>query len=116
MTLRATLQSPRAPRNFPAISPTKAAAQEWAVTREAELRSIDGRQGSKTHTVGDVLDDYQRKISPTKRGARWEKLRLDLIGRKKIDGCWVTVRVSMTWKAAPCASRPITSTRRVGPG
>jgi len=65
---------------------TKMLAQEWAVKREAELRSIDGGQGSKTHTVGDVLDDYQRKISPTKRGARWEKLRLDLIGRKKIQG------------------------------
>nr|WP_315596699.1 site-specific integrase [uncultured Cupriavidus sp.] len=65
---------------------SKAAAQDWAVKREAEMRSISGGQGSKTHTVGDVLDDYQRKVSPTKRGARWEMLRLDLIGRKEIDG------------------------------
>lgn len=54
--------------------------------REAELRSIQGGQGSKTHTVGDVLDEYQKSVSPTKRGARWEILRLDLIGRKKIEG------------------------------
>lgn len=64
----------------------KALAQEWAVKREAELRSIDGGMGSKTHTVGDVLDQYQRDVSPTKRGARWEILRLELIGRKLVDG------------------------------
>lgn len=66
--------------------PNKASAQEWADKRQAELRSIDSGHGSKTHTVGDVLDDYQKKISPTKRGERWEKLRLDLIGRKEVDG------------------------------
>lgn len=65
---------------------TKAAAQAWALKRETELRSITGGAGSKTHTVGDALKDYRDKISPTKRGERWEKLRLDLIGRKEIDG------------------------------
>jgi len=65
---------------------TKAQAYAWAVLREAEMRSLDAGQGSKTHTVGDVLDDYQKKVSPTKRGARWEKLRLDVIGRKEIQG------------------------------
>ncbi|APF86941.1 site-specific integrase [Ralstonia solanacearum] len=65
---------------------TKSAAQEWAVRREAELRSIQGGQGSKTHTVGDVLDEYQKAVSPTKRGTRWEILRLELIGRKKVEG------------------------------
>ncbi|MCY0858624.1 tyrosine-type recombinase/integrase [Cupriavidus sp. D39] len=66
--------------------PNKANAQEWADRRQAELRSITSGQGSKTHTVGDVLDDYQKKVSPTKRGKRWEILRLELIGRKEIAG------------------------------
>ncbi|MGO4413309.1 tyrosine-type recombinase/integrase [Cupriavidus sp. KB_39] len=65
---------------------TKAAAQHWAVQREAEMRSISGGHGSKTHTVGDVLDQYQRTVSPTKRGERWEKLRLEVIGRKLVEG------------------------------
>jgi integrase len=65
---------------------TKAEAQAWALKRETELRSIGSGQGSKTHTVGDVLTEYRDKVSPTKRGERWEKLRLDLIGRKKIEG------------------------------
>ncbi|MWL87130.1 site-specific integrase [Cupriavidus sp. SW-Y-13] len=65
---------------------TKAAAQAWAAQRETEIRSIAGGLGSKTCTVGDVLDEYQRSVSPQKRGARWEKLRLEVIGRKKIAG------------------------------
>ncbi|WP_043345677.1 tyrosine-type recombinase/integrase [Cupriavidus basilensis] len=65
---------------------TKAAAQAWAVQREAELRSLADGQGSKTHTVGDVLDRYQREVSPQKRGKRWEIYRLELIGNKEIDG------------------------------
>jgi integrase len=65
---------------------TKAAAVAWAAKREDQLRSITGGAGSKTHTVGDVLKEYRDKVSPTKRGEKWEKLRLDLIGTKKIDG------------------------------
>lgn len=65
---------------------TKAAAQAWAVHREAEIRSIAGGLGSKTHTVGDVLDQYEKDVSPSKRGARWEMLRLRLIGERKVEG------------------------------
>lgn len=65
---------------------TKAEAQAWASKRETDINSIESGQGSKTHTVGDVLDEYQKKVSPKKRGARWEILRLELIGRKEIDG------------------------------
>lgn len=65
---------------------TKSEAQQWASKRETELRSITSGAGSKTHTVGDALKEYRDKVSPTKRGERWEKLRLDLIGRKKVDG------------------------------
>ncbi|EHP40301.1 integrase/recombinase [Cupriavidus basilensis OR16] len=64
---------------------TKAAAQAWAVQREAELRSLADGQGSKTHTVGDVLDRYQREVSRQKRGKRWEIYRLELIGKREID-------------------------------
>lgn len=65
---------------------TKAAATDWAVRREAEMRSISEGVGSKTHTVGDVLKEYEKRVSPTKRGARWEKLRLAIIGDVEIDG------------------------------
>ncbi|VVD64383.1 site-specific integrase [Pandoraea pneumonica] len=65
---------------------TKAAAQAWCAQRETEMRSIASGSGSKTLTVGDVLKEYELKVSPTKRGARWEKLRLPLIGSKVVNG------------------------------
>src|SRR5450830_1484586 len=65
---------------------TKALASDWAVKREAEMRSITSGAGSKTHTVGDALRQYAKDVSPKKKGARWEILRLDVIGRKIIDG------------------------------
>lgn len=65
---------------------TKAEAVAWAAKREDQIRSITGGAGSKTHTIGDALMEYRDKVSPTKRGEKWEKLRLDLIGAKKIDG------------------------------
>lgn len=65
---------------------TKAEARAWASQRETELRSLSSGAGSKTHTVADMLKDYRDKVSPTKRGERWEVLRLDLIGRKEING------------------------------
>lgn len=65
---------------------TKAEAQAWAAKRETEIRSLADGHGSKTHTVGDVLDTYQKDVSPKKRGSRWEIIRLELIGRKDIEG------------------------------
>lgn len=54
---------------------TKAEAQEWAVDTERELRARVGGV-SLTHTVKDVFDRYAEEVSPHKRGARWELLRL----------------------------------------
>lgn len=65
---------------------TRAAAMAWSSQRETELRSIASGAGSKTLTVGDVLKEYELKVTPTKRGARWERLRLPLIGSKEIGG------------------------------
>lgn len=69
-----------------AMFDTKREAQEWAAKRETEIRSISGGMGSKIHTVGDMLDQYQKDVSPKKRGARWEILRLQLIGGKLVEG------------------------------
>lgn len=51
---------------------TKADAAAWALEREAELT---GKQLPRK-TLGDALADYATKVSPTKRGERWELLRL----------------------------------------
>lgn len=62
---------------------TKAKARDWANHREIELRSMqDGV--SMTHTLGDVFKRYAREVSPTKRGARWEIVRLEKLQRDSI--------------------------------
>jgi hypothetical protein len=37
--------------------------------RQAELRSIQSGQGSKTFTVGHVLDDYEGRSAPRSAGS-----------------------------------------------
>lgn len=59
---------------------TKAKARAWADRREEEIREgrtvIDGGR-----TVADLFGRYAREVSPTKRGERWEVLRLGLLSR-----------------------------------
>ncbi|WP_254436890.1 tyrosine-type recombinase/integrase [Ruegeria arenilitoris] len=35
-------------------------------------------------TIGDLFDRYAREVSPKKRGARWETIRLEKLGRDRI--------------------------------
>lgn len=54
---------------------TKAQGREWALQVEA---GITGDKVSLSkHTVLEALRRYAREVSPDKRGARWEKLRLN---------------------------------------
>lgn len=53
---------------------TKARARAWAVQEEAEITG-EARPLGK-HTLRDALREYATKVSPTKRGARWERIRL----------------------------------------
>jgi len=60
--------------------PTKAEALAWATHREGELLS-GKRGGFPKKTVSDALKDYAIKVSPKKKGARWELVRLLKFGR-----------------------------------
>lgn len=51
---------------------TRAEAAAWALAREAEL---SGKR-LPVRTLGDALARYATEVSPTKRGERWECLRL----------------------------------------
>lgn len=68
---------------------TKTEAAQWALAREADMDA--GRLPE--HTLGEALARYRREVSPTKRGARWEVLRLTAMER------------------GPIASRPLQSLR-----
>lgn len=60
--------------------PTKAQAQAWANKVEADL--IAGKLGAAPDkTFGDLMERYRDEVSPTKRGARWEAVRINMFLR-----------------------------------
>lgn len=61
---------------------TKARAREWAIQVEAGLEG-DTRKLLK-HTLGDAFRAYAEEVSPGKRGARWERVRLAALGKDAI--------------------------------
>ncbi len=68
---------------FPHLSktfPRKAQAQAWGIKAEQDL--LSGRHSHK-HTFSDALTRYEKEVSPTKRGKRWEVLRLRVFGAYK---------------------------------
>lgn len=58
---------------------TKAAGNAWeaAIIHEDESPSAN-------KTLGDLLDRYGRDVSPTKRGQRWELIRIEKLKRDKL--------------------------------
>ncbi|WP_144055614.1 hypothetical protein [Octadecabacter antarcticus] len=57
------------------VCDTKRAAQDWA--DQAEYEGRNGAEAVNRHTVGGAFDLYARIVSPAKRDARWEVIRLE---------------------------------------
>ena len=51
-------------------------AEAWAAGKEAEFRALSGGQGGSVRTLLDALRRYAEEVSTSKRGARWELIRL----------------------------------------
>lgn len=59
---------------------TKAAAVAWASAQEAEI--LAGAHGEIPNlTVKALLERYEKAVSEKKKGRRWEKIRLQALGR-----------------------------------
>jgi integrase len=65
---------------------TKAEAIAWATAREAEIRAGKATGIQAGRTVGDAFDRYEKEVSATKRGHRFESLRLAAIGKWEVNG------------------------------
>lgn len=62
---------------------TKAQAVAWATKTEADIMA--GKRGAVTgKTFGDLLERYRAEVSVTKRGERWESLRIGLLLRDEL--------------------------------
>jgi integrase len=64
------------------VFPTKQEAKDWAARVEYEVLNRD-KVAAKL-TLGEVFERYAREVSPSKRGHRWEAIRLEKIGRDAI--------------------------------
>lgn len=74
-------------RRLSATRDSKGAAQAWAIQQEAEI--LAGKHGQIIpHSVAKALNKYVTEVSPTKRGARWEAVRLNKLagGSKNARG------------------------------
>lgn len=57
--------------------PTKSHATAWAQERSIELRSQKSSDPASSKSLHDALIEYQKTITPTKKGKRWEHIRID---------------------------------------
>lgn len=69
------------------VFPTKQEAKDWAARQEYLI--LNGDKVAAKTILADVFDRYAKEVSPTKRGERWEVLKLgnfkrDPIARKPI--------------------------------
>lgn len=62
---------------------TKQQALQWSLDREAQLSS-DPQDIVQGRTFGQAMQKYAEDVSPGKRGARWEQIRLAKLQRDKI--------------------------------
>lgn len=62
--------------------PTKAAAKDWAARQEYLI--LQGDETGGKGTFGDAMDRYARERSPSKRGERWEIIRLAKLAKDPI--------------------------------
>ncbi|PYE88053.1 site-specific integrase [Phyllobacterium leguminum] len=65
----------------------KQEAEKWARDLEAQVDKFGAAPDTKileTTTLGDLLERYQREVSPMKRGAVQEKQRIDVLRRHEL--------------------------------
>lgn len=61
---------------------TKTEAKEWAARQEYLILNQEIVQSRRT--FGEVLDRYAREVSPGKKGARWEQIRIEKLRKDRI--------------------------------
>jgi integrase len=87
-----------------AVFETKAAARDWGAKEEAALVAVK-RGGIPNKTLAEAIDEYVKKVSSTKAGERFERLRLEafkrdfpLIAKKPLAK--VTTADMVSWRDA----------------
>lgn len=80
---RAQVRKSNPPLSVSASFKTKAEASLWANKVESDW--ADGKRGVvPDKSVSDLLDEYAREESPNKKGARWERIRIEAIKKEPL--------------------------------
>lgn len=56
---------------------TRREAAAWGAARESALREAANKPAGETRSLRDALERYRDEVTPTKRGRRWEALRIE---------------------------------------
>ena len=64
---------------------TKSQAKEWASITETHIIERKSNPFACDKTLGDAFDRYANKVSPKKKGGRWEKIRLNVLKRYPVS-------------------------------
>lgn len=77
---------------------TKRAAEAWAVEQEAAILKGTYR-GAGSRTVGDLFDEYAKRVSEGKPGGRWERTRFKAFKKNfpELAGKALTDMTSNDW-------------------
>lgn len=84
---------------------TRREANAWAAQRDAELRDAAEKTSAQKNTLADALKKYREEVSPSKRGRRWEEIRIDAFLRDqnlptRLPIGEVTPETLATWRDA----------------
>ena len=101
--------------------PTKLEAIKWVEVREAQIRAGIYKNIDTTKTLREAIERYRDLVTPEKRGARWETLRLNAMLRdsnlpldRKLDS--ITTDELAHWrrllKVTPASKNRITTILR----
>lgn len=63
---------------------TKREADAWASARETELRTTAAKPAGQRYTLRETFAKYREEVSPSKRGKRWEEIRLQSLEREAL--------------------------------
>lgn len=66
---------------------TKREADAWGAAREAEIKAAAAKPDGQKFTLREAFAKYRLEVSPTKRGKRWEELRLLAFERDTLLPC-----------------------------
>ena len=66
---------------------TKREADAWGAAREAEIKASAAKPAGQKFTLREAFAKYRLEVSPTKRGRRWEELRLQAFERDLLLPC-----------------------------